>query len=92
MRVLSRAVIRQRLLLDLESQLPELASLFELPESAVIAARKLVTDLRAYIYANLIWIGKTRRYDLGLPRIKGSFDDVITSDNYQSSFQLIAEG
>ncbi|MEU1307715.1 hypothetical protein ABZ419_02285 [Streptomyces cinnamoneus] len=76
-RVLQRASERQRLFLQLQEQLPALArQLGLLPEAADQGAR-LTRDLRAYIHANLVWIQETRRYDLDLPRIKGTFDDVL---------------
>jgi 5-epi-alpha-selinene synthase len=77
-RTLSRAAERQRLLLRIEADLPEMAAALDLPAEAAAAGRELARALRAYVYANLVWIGETRRYDLDLPRIAGTFDDVIT--------------
>ncbi|MFI9201121.1 hypothetical protein [Streptomyces sp. NPDC053048] len=76
-RVLDRAERRQRVLLDIQEQLPRLARSLELPPEAAVEALRLATDLRAYAFADLLWIGETRRYDLDLPRIKGTFDDLI---------------
>ena len=80
-RVMERAKQRQTLLLELEGQLPDLARQLDLPPQAAEPAAKLAQDLRAYIYANLIWIQHTHRYDLDRPRIKGTFDNVITPDS-----------
>ncbi|HEY9408773.1 MAG TPA: hypothetical protein VIP77_04245 [Jiangellaceae bacterium] len=77
-RVLRRAEERQRLFLDLERQLPELAERLGLPPEAAGDAAALARDLRTYAYANLVWIQHSHRYDLDLPRIRGTFDDVIT--------------
>lgn len=77
-RVLARARQRQRLLLELEAELPELAAQLDLPLDAAAQAARLARDLRAYIHANLIWIRHTQRYDLDRPRIRGTFDDVLT--------------
>lgn len=76
-RVLDRARQRQRTFLDIEAQLPVLADSFGLPPEAAVEAARLATDLKAYAFADLVWIGETRRYDLDLPRIKGTFDDLI---------------
>lgn len=76
-RVLDRARQRQQVFLDIEGQLPGLADSLGLPPEAAAEAARLATDLRAYTFADLVWIGETRRYDLDLPRIKGTFDDVL---------------
>ncbi|WP_175611365.1 terpene synthase family protein [Mycobacterium sp. SP-6446] len=81
-RVLHRARQRQRLLVELQTQLPELARLLELPPAAADQAGQLAWALRRYAYANLVWIDKTHRYDLDRPRIRGTFNDVITSSAY----------
>ncbi|MFF4407811.1 hypothetical protein ACFY2W_27800 [Streptomyces sp. NPDC001262] len=78
-RVLDRAKQRQQVFLDIEAQLPGLADSLGLPSEAAAEAARLATDLRAYAFADLVWIGETRRYDLDLPRIKGTFDDVLIS-------------
>lgn len=41
------------------------------------SARALAQDMRAYAYANVVWVRETRRYDLDIPRIDGTFDDKI---------------
>ncbi|MEU7163959.1 hypothetical protein AB0A70_04840 [Streptomyces morookaense] len=76
-RVLDRAKQRQQIFLDIEEQLPGLADSLGLPPEAAAEAARLATDLRAYAFADLVWIRETRRYDLELPRIKGTFDDVL---------------
>lgn len=77
-RVLERARHRQRLMLELERGLPELTRRLGLPASAAARATRLAEDLRAYVHANLVWIGQTARYDLDRPRIRGTFDDLLT--------------
>ncbi|SDN49746.1 terpene synthase family protein [Allokutzneria albata] len=76
-RVVERAKERQRLFLGIEAELPWLAEELGLGPEAVASALVLTRQLRAYAYANLVWIGQTRRYDLDLPRIRGTFDDVL---------------
>jgi Terpene synthase family 2, C-terminal metal binding len=78
-RVVERAKERQRLFMEIQDQLPELASDVGLPPGAAEQAARLARDLRAYAYANLVWIKETRRYDLDRPRIRGTFDDVIAA-------------
>ncbi|WP_086819733.1 terpene synthase family protein [Allokutzneria sp. NRRL B-24872] len=73
-RVVERAKERQRLFLHIEGELPELAAEFGLGAEAALA---LTRQLRAYVYANLVWIEHTKRYDLDLPRIRGIFDNVL---------------
>ncbi|WP_327114326.1 terpene synthase family protein [Nocardia sp. NBC_01730] len=77
-RVLDRAEHRQRLLVELQAQLPGLASQLDLPPEAAEQCAQLAWALRRYAYANLVWIHETCRYDLDRPRIRGTFDDVIT--------------
>jgi terpene synthase-like protein len=76
--VVERAAQRQRLLLHLQDRLPELAEQLGLPPEAAVAGTQLASTLVRYVYANLVWIRETRRYDLDRPRIRGSFDDLIT--------------
>ncbi|MCP3800815.1 terpene synthase family protein [Allokutzneria sp. A3M-2-11 16] len=76
-RVVERAKERQRLFLRIEEELPSLADELGLGPPAAASALALTRQLRAYTYANLVWIGQTRRYDLDLPRIRGTFDDVL---------------
>jgi Terpene synthase family 2, C-terminal metal binding len=78
-RVLQRARQRQLLLVELQTQLPELARLLDLPQEAADQSARLALALRRYAYANLVWIDETHRYDLDRPRIRGTFDDVICS-------------
>ncbi|MEV6258980.1 terpene synthase family protein [Nocardia sp. NPDC051929] len=78
-RVLHRAERRQLLFLELQRQLPDLAAHLDLSPDAATQAARLAQDLRAYTYANLVWIQHTRRYDLDRPRIRGTFDDVLSS-------------
>jgi hypothetical protein len=78
-RVLQRASQRQLLLVELQTQLPELAGLLDLPREAADQGARLAMALRRYAYANLVWINETHRYDLDRPRIRGTFEDVITS-------------
>lgn len=78
-RVLQRAIQRQQLLIELHTQLPELAHRLDLPQHAAEQASQLAWALRRYAYANLVWIDQTQRYDLDRPRIRGTFNDVITS-------------
>ena len=80
-RILERAKDRQRLFLEIERELPDLAASLDLPADAAAEAVRLARDLRAYAFANLIWIRKTQRYDLDLPRIEGTFDDVMSSQS-----------
>ncbi|WP_342234515.1 terpene synthase family protein [Inquilinus sp. OTU3971] len=82
-RVLERAKERQRLLLDLQERLPELAGQLDLPSEAANQAARLALHLRRYAYANLVWIGETRRYDLDLPRIRGTFGDLIAHERVE---------
>lgn len=84
-RVLQRASQRQILLVELQAQLPELARLLDLPWEAADHGARLALALRRYAYANLVWIDETHRYDLDRPRIRGTFDDVITSSTYVES-------
>ncbi|MGK5632402.1 terpene synthase family protein [Streptomyces sp. URMC 123] len=77
-RVLERAKDRQRLFLEIQGQLPDLADSLGLPPEAAAEATRLARDLRAYAHADLVWIYRTRRYDLDRPRIRGTFDDLIT--------------
>jgi hypothetical protein len=76
-RVVERAKERQRLFLKLEAQLPKLAQQLDLPSEAAIQGARLALDLRRYAFANLIWVQQTHRYDLDLPRIRGTFGDLI---------------
>lgn len=75
--VLELAQERQRLFLDIQDELPTLAEDLGLPSEAAIEGLKLSHDLRAYAYANLAWIQQTQRYDIDVPRIRGTFDDVL---------------
>lgn len=77
-RVLARAAERQRLFLRIEADLPAYAAGLRLPPEAADQGKRLARDLRAYTFANLVWIGETHRYDLDRPRIAGTFDDVIS--------------
>jgi 5-epi-alpha-selinene synthase len=76
-RVLHRARERQRLFLEIEAQLPDVAASLGLPPAAAAEAARLAQDLRRYAFANLVWVRETARYDLARPRIEGTFDDVI---------------
>lgn len=76
-RVLDRACQRQRMFLSLQRQLPDVADQLGLGPLAAYRADRLAHDLRAYVYANLVWIQHTRRYDLDLPRISGTFGDLL---------------
>ncbi|WP_028934903.1 terpene synthase family protein [Pseudonocardia spinosispora] len=77
-RVVERARHRQHVFLTCERQLPGLATELGLAPESAEQALGLARDLRAYLYANLIWCGRTRRYDLELPRTRGTFDDVLS--------------
>jgi hypothetical protein len=79
-RVLDRAKRRQRLFLAIEAQIPDLVRELGLPAEVATRCAQHAKDLRAYAYANLIWLKQTRRYDLDRQRIRGTFDDVITAD------------
>lgn len=76
-RVLERARVRQRLLLDLQRRLPALAEQLDLSPDAATQGIRLASCLRRYVYANLVWVQVTHRYDLDRARIRGTFDDII---------------
>lgn len=78
-RVLHRAMERQRVFLEIQESLPLVADRLGLPAEAGESAVRLAQDLRAYTYANLVWARETRRYDLDRPRLRGTFNDVITA-------------
>lgn len=77
-RVLERAQQRQQLLVELQGRLPQLARRLDLPSEAADHSIQLAWALRRYIYANLVWVHQTCRYDLDRPRIRGTFNDLIT--------------
>ena len=53
---------------SIEAQLPDLVDQLGLPAEVATRCAMHAKDLRAYVYANLVWLKQTRRYDLDIAR------------------------